>query len=108
MHLLFYVVDIIYFNKEILMWHLAPGPLLNTLQIKKFSHNNPIGVGTLLIPIGQMKKLRSREMKSPARSHTASKWESPDRLDSSILVLSHSALQPFIQSHDIFIIISST
>ena len=66
--LLFYLVAILYFNKEILIWHSAPDMVLNALQIKKkkLSHNNPIGVGTLLIPIWQMKKLRSREIKSPA------------------------------------------
>lgn len=103
MHLLFYVVDIIYFNKEILMWHLAPGTLLNTLQIKKFSHNNPVGVGTLLIPIGQMKKLRSREMKSPARSQTASKWENPDRLTPASLFL---ATQPCSHSYNLMTYLS--
>lgn len=46
----FYLVAILYFNKEILIWHSAPDMVLNALQIKKLSHNNPIGVGTLLIP----------------------------------------------------------
>lgn len=36
----FYLVAILYFNKEILIWHSAPDMVLNALQIKKI-YNNP-------------------------------------------------------------------
>ena len=35
MCLLFYLVTILYFNKEILIWQSAPDMVLNALQIKK-------------------------------------------------------------------------